>query len=513
MNIERKIITALITQTEYLRQLEAEWNPEFIESATARLISGWCWEYFKKYRTAPVQDIELIYIKKLKEGLGKELAEEIESEILPGLSNEFERGEINVTYILTQTRQYFKERLLTLHSEALNALLAKHKVDDALIEVQNFKIPAGELDDELDLSSTELLSVIESAFDTTYQNVIKFPGALGDFWNDQLVRGGLVAILASEKKGKTYLLLELMMKAYKQKRKVAFFQAGDMTKNQQVIRICIYLAQKSNLEKYCRLQYIPVQDCVRNQSNSCDKKIRECTFGIANGKPDFERRKTIIQDELIEEYIKNPRYKPCYNCSEWTTHKLGTIWIKEIPAKSPLTSKEAKIRAKRFFIRTKRNIKLATYANGTLTVEKIKATLHKWKEEDFVADVILVDYADLLAYNGQLRDFRHQQNAIWQGLRALSQEEDALVIVPTQADAASYETDRLEMKNFSEDKRKFAHVTAMYGLNQDKTGREKKLGIMRINKIVVREGDFHSSHEVYVLQSLPTGRPFLGSFY
>ena len=69
------------------------------------------------------------------------------------------------------------------------------------------------------------------------------------------------------------------------------------------------------------------------------------------------------------------------------------------------------------------------------------------------------------------------------------------------------------MKNFSEDKRKYAHVTAMYGLNQDPQDREKKIGLMRINEIVVREGDFSNTKEVTVIQNLARGRPFLGSYY
>ncbi|MCK9429597.1 MAG: hypothetical protein M0R17_06295 [Candidatus Omnitrophica bacterium] len=512
--IERKIIISLITQTEYLRQLESEWNPEFIESATARLISNWCWEYFKKYRVAPVRDIETIYIQKLKEGnIEKTLALEIEQEILPSLSNEFEQGKINVTYILAQTKKYFKERLLTLHSEAITAMLVKHKVDEAIKLAENFKsLKENDNENELDLSEPEVLNKIESAFDTTYQNVIHFPGALGEFWNDQLVRGAFVSILSPEKRGKTFQLLELMMQAYKQKQKVALFQAGDMTENQQLIRICIYLARKSNLEKYCGQQYIPVQDCIKNQCNTCNKKIRECKFGIFT-KPETEIRKTVTKQELIEAYKDNPLYKPCYNCVDWSRNKWGAVWLKEIFIKSPLNTREAKIKVKRFFIKVKRKIKLITYPNGTLTIEKVKEKLRKWREQGFIADVILIDYADLLAYSGFLKEFRHQQNAIWQGLRAISQEENCLVVAPTQSDAMSYNKDRLEMTNFSEDKRKYGHVTAMYGLNQDQTGREKELGIMRINKIVIREGDFHSSQEVYVLQRLQIGRPFLGSFY
>jgi hypothetical protein len=112
----------------------------------------------------------------------------------------------------------------------------------------------------------------------------------------------------------------------------------------------------------------------------------------------------------------------------------------------------------------------------------------------------------------KIAEFRHRQDAIWKGLRGISQERHALMVTATQADANSYKQSKLNLSNFSEDKRKFGHVTAMWGLNQDPGGREKQLGIMRINELVVREGLFNSQNDVVILQDLRSGRPFLESF-
>jgi intein/homing endonuclease len=931
--IERKIIIGLITQTEYLRQLEHIWNPDYIESNVASTISKWCWEYFIKYRTAPLQDIEVIYIRKLKrKAISKDLAEEIEQDILPSLSEEYERKGINVSYLIEETKNYFLERQITIHNETVSALLEKGKVEDAQKLLENFK-PLDftkEESNEIDLSDEDIIfTKIESAFDTTYQNVIKFPGPLGEFWNEQLVRGGFVSILSPEKRGKcltgtqkvlmstgeeisinnlfkskrkdiisfdeekqiflkseisdfykngikkvyevttktgrkvqvtknhpfltpdgwkdltkigkgsfiavpkkidyfgnsnlpeheikliayfitegclreykyddgngtyihigftsgeknirrdfkncieqmgcsvswkgingkiknskinkglheknyvlsflkehnlfnklcydkvipdiifklpkkdislflrilftcdgwitnetaeigfgvanevlsrqvqtlltkfgivsriiykennkagawivnirdyeniilffneigftfskqekaiqlvnkkqvsyksfldkfpwqiaksfhdevkselglsfnsvfthsgsvreqivkkavlmrqsfldvkntktgnkyfnsqilwdeiisvqyigeeetydltvknyhnfvaenilvhnTFWLLEFMFRAFNQKRKVAFFQAGDMTENQQLIRICIYVAKKSNIEKYCGKQFIPVLDCIKNQADTCRKKERECDFGVLR-RAETEIRGKITKRELVEAYVNNPKYRPCYNCLEFAKSKWGTVWLKEIDIKQPLNTNEAKRRIRKLFIKAKHSVKIATYVNGTLTLTEIRSKLKKWREEGFVPDVILVDYADLLESEIRMEE-RPKQNYIWKGLRALSQEGEWLLVAPTQADAASYKTYRLDLENFSEDKRKYAHVTAMYGLNQDPAGREKELGIMRINKIIVREGDFHPTQEVNILQRLQIGRPFLGSFY
>jgi hypothetical protein len=512
--VERKIIIGLITQTEYLRKLEGLWNKDYIESPSASIIAEWCWEYFKKYRKAPLQDIELIYVKKVKKGLNKSLAEEIGQEILPNLSDEYEKQGINISYLLDITKNYFRERQIVIHNESVAYLLSKGKVEEAQKLVENFKPLQQDNEEdihELDLSDPAIINKIESAFDTTYQNVIKFPGALGEFMNEQLVRGGFVSILSPEKRGKTYFLIELMFRAFTQKRKVAFFQAGDMTENQFLMRVCVYAAKKSNIEKYCGLQFVPVCDCVKNQTDNCHKKIRECNFGVFRMNEN-DIRKKVTKRELIEAYRANPTYLPCYNCLEWNKNKWGCVWLKEVNIKSPLNMREAKRHIRKLFLKSKQSVKIDTYVNGTLTLTKIHEKLKKWREDGFVPDVILIDYADLVEAETKMEE-RPKQNYIWKGLRALSQEDDWLVVAPTQSDAASYSEMILKQKNFSEDKRKYGHVTAMYGLNQDPDGREKELGLMRINKIVIREGDFHPTQEVYILQRLQMGRPFLGSFY
>ena len=61
-----------------------------------------------------------------------------------------------------------------------------------------------------------------------------------------------------------------------------------------------------------------------------------------------------------------------------------------------------------------------------------------WEKQDgFVPDLIVVDYADLIVPESR-GEFRHQQNEIWKGLRRLSQEKgEPLVITASQSDAKS----------------------------------------------------------------------------
>lgn len=151
---------------------------------------------------------------------------------------------------------------------------------------------------------------------------------------------------------------------------------------------------------------------------------------------------------------------------------------------------------------------------------KILLTIKTWsipliqfvRLHQIIPGLIVLDYADLMVPSYQT-EYRHQQNQIWKDLRGLNQELDCLLVTATQADADSYDRNSLRLKNFSEDKRKYGHVTTMYGLNQDSKGREKGIGLIRINELLLRDDGFDSSREVTILQSLSTGSPVVGSFF
>lgn len=508
--IERKIVIGLITNSEYLQRLQSIWNAEYIESEVAQELSKWCWEYFEKYKKAPYSDMEGIYIQKLKKGLNATLAEEIEQDILPELNEEYLKTNTNIDFLIDETKKYFIERQILLHTDRVELLLEKNELDKAKMEVEDFRIIEEPEQVGLELSDVSTLSKIENAFNKTYENLIYFPGALGTFWNDELRRGAFVGLMGSAKRGKTFWLLEFMMRAYTQGRKVAFFQAGDMTEDEQLLRMCVYLTKKPIREQNTGTIYIPQQDCIKNQTDTCNKKIRECNHGVFANIPD---RKDITKADLIQAAKDFPEYAPCFNCVAWKTSDWGTPWLKRKEIRNTLSVEEAKKAWDNFFIKAGQKIKIASYSNGTLTVKEVKRVLDQWdREEQFNPDVILFDYVDIMATDKE-REFRHRENEKWKGLRALSQEYKSLVITPTQADAESYKKNRLDASNYSEDRRKYDHVTAMFGLNQDTQGREKELGVMRINKIIVREGSFHSSQEVHVLQQLNIGRPFMGSYF
>ncbi len=515
---ERRILTGMIVSTDYLHRIHRFWDPSLLASNEIRIVSEWCMSYFKKYERAPDRDIENIYMENLKKGrMPKDTAEYIEL-LLSDISDEYGRDtQFNSAYLYDKTVSYLKSRELEEHNAEIEYLISGGQVEEAeqLAESFTSKIRI-EGSDGLELSSEEALDRVERAFDETVQRVVEYPGRLGEIWNDHLIRGGFVSFLAPEKRGKTFWMLETCLRAVRQKANVVFFAAGDMTEAQMLKRICVYIAQKSDRERYCGERFSPVGDCVYNQLDLCTRPDRNCDHGIFPEVSEdffFQNKDSLVDiDTLKEKFEVYPDYEPCD--SHTCTERKGTVWLQKIDAVDALTAPEARKALQEFFKRYKRRFKLIAHPAGTLTVSEMNRILNEWEQNDgFVPDVIAVDYADLLsADDGKAGEFRHKQDHIWKGLRALLQEKHALMITATQADADSYKRDRLSLMNFSEDKRKYAHVTAQYGLNQDPQGREKKLGIMRINEIVVREGEFSADTEVSVLYDHSMGRAFLESY-
>lgn len=512
--IEKLIVTGLINSKEYTQQIRPVWLSNVLLGDNFREIARWCLSYYDEFKDVPKRSIEDIYYeKKGKKEIPKNMIESI-SQTLIVLADAYDEI-YNVKYALERTQEYFQLRHLEEHNLEVQKLIDAGDVDGALYMQSIFKPFSGLSVDDLDLSSVSVLLRVENAFKGLSEALIKYPPPLGEILNQQMVRGAFVGLMASEKRGKSFWLLDMAIRATTNKCKVAFFQAGDMTESQQLKRIASYLTKTPINEKYIGDVLIPQADCIYNQLDECDLEERKSKFGIfTGGKYSTETiRKEIDKETLVQAHKDfSEEYKPCTNCKNYTQNPWGVPWFKTVKITHALTVTEAKKKIKEFFIDKKRRFRLSTHPNNTLTVSMIKGILNQWENNTgFVPDVIVIDYADLLVAE-TTKEFRHQQNEIWKNLRALSQERNCLVLTATQADAKSYEKDLLTMVNYSEDKRKYAHVTAMYGLNQDKNGREKKLGIMRINELVIREGEFDSARTVTVLQNLNIGRPFIDSY-
>jgi hypothetical protein len=513
MNLERRIITGLIVSADFLQRVSPFWSDELIEAPEFRRIARWCLSHYERYQRAPDRDIEQIYLSAIRdESIPKAEAELIEG-ILSAVSDDYERGDqFNSAYLYDQTVKFLRERELAQHNERVGDLIERGQLEEAEALASEFRPRSWATTRGLDLGTEAGYAAVRAAFEQASAPILRYPGALGEMLNRHLIRGGFVSLEGPEKRGKTFWLTDMAFRGLRQKCNVAFFQAGDLTESQYLRRMAVHLARCSDDPEYCEAHWRPVGDCAHNQFDLCRRSDRNCDCGIYDESRYEEFKENPNELQQLSKLVKlaqlNPSYSPCDSAS--CDERWPVVWLESVPSREPLTGDRAARIVRAFFERYRRRFRLATYPNGTLTTDEMRSCLDEWEREDFVPDIIAADYADIMSAPD--REYRHRQNAIWMGLRGISQERHALVVTGTQTDAASYRSELLGMGNFTEDKRKRGHVTASFGLNQDPQGREKTLGIMRINTIVAREGDFNPTRVVTVLQHLAAGRPFVESF-
>jgi hypothetical protein len=362
---------------------------------------------------------------------------------------------LNTDYVLDLAAQHFTRVRLERLREELEIDLLNNKVSEAQQRIESFRPVSLSTEDWVDVIHDHS-HLVEALRQREEDTLIRYPGALGEFFGPHLERDGFVAFLAPEKRGKSFWLLDLAYRAaVRDRRRTLLFSVGDMSRYQMLRRLA------------CRLMRRP-----------------------------FHAGSLFIPRALIP--------TPGHG-GDWIVRRRLKVW------QHPLKARELVQEAKQMEREGAARLKLQCTANATTTVADIAHQIEIWIRRSWVPDVVVVDYADILAPEISARrlEYRHQINETWKALRRLSQDYHLLVVTATQSDAASYEQDTIRRRHFSEDKRKLSHVTGMIGINQ--TEREKEQEIYRLNWVVLRDSPFLESRCVGTAGCLAIGCPAIVS--
>lgn len=462
---EKRILIAMITSTPFLSQAVRYFDLELIETPHYKQVAEWCIEYHETYREAPREHIEDLYHAWSEDNPNKNLVQATH-DFLDGLGKEYDRDKVlNVPFLLDELKEVLELRKLRRLTEDLQYSLALGKRVEALSTLQSFStIQVGPLKGH----SLRDKEVLKAAFATPLDPLITFGGAAGEFFNKALVPEGLVVCQAPEKTGKTFFLNEFAFRALRSLNPVAMFQAGDLSESELIIRLGMRIASRP-------------------------------LYADQLGKIPLPHK--ILRSEEDEEHGYGV---------EMRRLKRGSI----IDAKSTKRAYDHFLRANGANPKNYDNyFRFSVHANGSLSVTEIKSILDTWLlQYGFMPKVIIIDYADILApepHREGGRRFAEDRNVInetWMALRRLAQERHALVLTATQANATAYSQEPAlqTMRSYSEDKRKLAHVTGMFALNQ--TPDEKEVQTMRLNWLVQRGAPFHSKRALVVGTCFPLAR-------
>lgn len=251
-----------------------------------------------------------------------------------------------------------------------------------------------------------------------------------DFYADTFAPATFTQFAAPEKRGKSQHLLECVMSALKCKKKVLFFDAGDMTEDQIFMR---YAARAM------KRPYLKGPQIIFNELYTDGDKVI------------CESEEKEWEDALTQRDYDNVLRK-CLSLFE------GRLFTRNFP-------------------------------RGSLSVDTIRSILDSLSIRGIEIDVVVIDYADILRPSkNKYSDNRHAITEIWGDLRTLSSSYEVALITATQTDASTY-TNKITQGSFSESKTKYAFITAEVCINKH----EEYEGVFELGYTFRRTGSLSRS--------------------
>jgi replicative DNA helicase len=144
------------------------------------------------------------------------------------------------------------------------------------------------------------------------------------------------------------------------------------------------------------------------------------------------------------------------------------------------------------------------------SVQDVRALLSELREtQQFVPDVICIDYADKMAAGRKTSDYRESLGLIWRDLRDLSLELNNLVVTASQTNKDVWRS-HFTGAGVAEDSRKLNEASSAVGIMADAWDRANNLVMLRSLKM--RDG-WNEFRDLYASQCLNIGRPFMQTIW
>lgn len=451
-SIEKTILTAMIVDTNVLSDIAGKWKDKMFPVSWCNLVGRWCVDYYNSHGKAPMHHIETIFKSWGSESKDEDTIALIEK-FLQQLSDNYgkQKKASNSSFILDIAGKFFNRSRVSNLIDVLQGDLDKNDVRRAFNRISEFEEISMGQGAVVDVFQDE--SAINRAFSSKAESLVDYPGALGKFLGNSLSRDSFVAFIAPEKRGKSWWLMDVAYRAALNRRKVLMFQIGDMSESQIMMRFAIRAAGAPEDPDDCVIQY-PVS-LERKSNTEVDLERKEKKLNLLT----FDKAKKAFK-KVMEEKIKS--VKNSY-------------------------------------------LKLSVHPNNSIGINQIKGMCKDLSKRGWCPDLVVIDYADLIAAPPGMMESRDAINYNWKGMRSLSQELHCLVLTATQADAGSYDANIIGMKNFTDDKRKNAHVTGMLSINQSTA--EKESQIYRIGWVVRRGAKFSPTFTCFTAGCLEVGNP------
>lgn len=485
VNVEKRIITGMIVSKEYMQSIYPLIDFAYFKSSFTQKIAYWVYDFYESYEDVPFDDIQSIF--NAEEPRLKPEEAKLISKLLARISKRYaqDRG-LNLQYLIDQTEIYFKTRELEITSGNLKVLLEKGDIEGAEDQITSFRKVQKLTSNWLDPFDND---EIDKTFDQLEEDFFRFPGKLGEFLGN-MKRDWLIGISGPFKKGKTWFLQEFAIMAIMSNLKVAYFS---LEMSEQETKERLYRRITGGYEEGGTLLY-PCFDCTRNQSEE-----EQC-----------ELPQRICDESVPGEYSEDSTYIPCTVCrNDGTDNYEQATWYENL--KHPAFDVHTVGKTLEAWQKNYNDLlRVKVYPRFSANIADIRRDLDLLEQlEEFIPDVILVDYADILKPEEDHTVGIDKEDRTWIALSQLSSISHALVVSPTQVTKSGQDASQLKIEHTAKWVGKLGHVDGMLTMNQ--TDEQKTLGVMGIGIMLHRHMKFDPNAQVTVLQKLMVGQANLDS--
>lgn len=442
---ERLFLCQLITNTSLLKDVYTQFDPDLLSSEYSVIVGKWIKQHFKETQSAPGKDLQTIFSRRSGEIHDKEVVKNI-SILLKSLSKDWSKYRIvNKDYNAKEIINYLDEQ---------NARRLREDIEDAIDRSDFKRVPQLAMEyKKIQVVSSIGESIFSNpekyveAFHESNQRLFSLQGALGKTIGP-FRRGELSAIAARTKGGKTYLKWYCARRAAATGLKVTYFNL-EVNKNMFNRRVWQDLSGSPKRDKKIRLGFF-------DEDGDIDYRYEE-RKGPKNMTSDDFRHK-----------IKT--YKHLY--------KNGDIW--------PIT-----------------------YPRGKATLTDMRNDVKRlWEYHGYQSDLVIIDYEDIVKYEGFHKDKHEIENATWQDTASWAAEDNIGMITSTQGNLDSFEGKNFGAKGVGGVYKKLSHVDKLIALYSGELDEEQ--GIVRIKRLFDRDMG-PSSKECVVIQGFDIGRFYIDS--
>lgn len=452
---ELLILEAMIFDKVSLGTISTVWEWEHsFKSNAASVIGNQCVDYYKEHTDAPGEKGVIALCAAWADTFPDDSTTKLVTNLVRDIITRHDvNAEINSGQIIDLARDLFSE----IRYEKTLLKAEGYKKKGKLVEA--FQCLANLHPVEVGTGSACHLLTDEQAVREVFnhpreESFIQYEEGLEKFFGNIWRRGGFVAFVAAEGVGKSWWLMDVAYRALRQRHKTIYFETGDLLEREIKERILVRVARH------------PLTP-------------RTIKYPLSIGEEQFDAEEQVYENHLDG----NIAWKACRK-----------LMRKDVKSNDSYLCVE-------------------NYPNSSINVEGIKARLDSHIRQGWIPEVVVVDYADILAPPdaSQRWDIRDQVNATWKQLRQVAQKYHCLVVTATQVNRQGYDVDVIKLKHTSEDKRKQAHVDGFIGINQ--TEEEKDLGIMRLNLLKGRHMKHNRSQCVRVAGCLDIANPAITSWF